>query len=40
MQIVKSKLVRVQIPHAQFGTVGVRELDLEEPAVRINTTWL
>lgn len=33
MQVVKSKLVRFQICHAQFGTVGVGELDLEEPVV-------
>ncbi len=33
MQLVKSKLIRFQIRHAQFGTVGVRELDLKEPVV-------
>ena len=33
MQLVKSKLIRFQIRHAQFSTVGVRELDLEEPVV-------
>jgi len=33
MQLVKSKLIRFQIRHAQSGTVGVSELDLEEPVV-------
>jgi len=33
MELVKSELIRFQIRHAQFGTVGVRELDLEEPVV-------
>ena len=33
MQIAKSKLVLFQICHAQLGTVGMREFDLEEPVV-------
>ena len=33
MQPVKSKPIRFQVRHAQFSTVGVRELDLEEPVV-------
>lgn len=33
MQRVQSKLIRLQVRHTQFGTVGVRELDLEEPVV-------
>ena len=32
-QLVKSKLIRFQIRHAQFGTVGVREVDLKETVV-------